>query len=179
MLILLSLIAAVSAPSPLKDDAKAADAVAVFSGLCASMFVGAGSDIDPARFNFTKLDEDTVREIKPEQSGRPLWDVTGKASQAHMLVHYEPTGMCVVEVAEADEASIRARYLAVVEQIALRVGQAAKPQADRVKAIEGKNATTSMWRIDGGPKGSIMMAITTYPEAKFMIQHLMTVSYVR
>lgn len=35
-----------------------------------------------------------------------------------------------------------------------------------------------MWRIKG-PKGDIMLAVTTYSEAKFMIQHLMTVSYVK
>ena len=155
------------------------DAVATFSGLCVNMFVGGTSDIEPARFNVTKLDDDTVRNIKPEQAGRPLWDVTGKATDAHMLVHYEPTGMCVVEVAEADEGSMKAEYLALVEQTALRIGQAAKPQVGRVTVIDGKNATSSMWRIDGGPKGSIALTITTYPVAKFMIQHLMTVTYVR
>ena len=179
MLALLPLLAAVSPQSPLLNDAKAVDAVAAFSGLCVNMFVGGASDVDPARFNLTKLDEEAARKIKPEQAGRPLWDVTGKASDARMLVHYEPTGMCVVEVAEADEGSIRAGYLALVEQTALRIGQTAEPQAGRVTVVDGKNATSSMWRIDGGPKGSIAMTITTYPVAKFMIQHLMTVSYVR
>jgi hypothetical protein len=35
-----------------------------------------------------------------------------------------------------------------------------------------------MWRLKG-PRGAIMLAVTTYPEAKVMIQHLMTVSYVK
>ncbi|MES2494554.1 MAG: hypothetical protein V4618_00430 [Pseudomonadota bacterium] len=179
MFTLLPLMAVVSAQSPLPNDAKAADAVAAFSSLCVNMFVGETSDIDPARFNVTKLDEDTVREVKPEQAGRPLWDVTSKASDAHMLVHYEPTGMCVVEVHDADEAAIRASYLGLVDQTALRIGQSAKPQTGRVTVVDGKNATSSMWRIDGGPKGSIALTITTYPVAKFMIQHLMTASYVR
>lgn len=179
MFTLLHLLAAASAQVPAQNDPKAADAVAAFSSLCVNMFVGGNSDIDPARFDVTKLDDDTVRNVKPEQAGRPLWDVTGKASEAHLLLHYEPSGMCVVEVAEADEASIRSRYVALVEQKASQLGQTAKPQSNRVNLIEGKSATTSMWRVDGGPKGSIMMAITTYPDPKFMIQHLMTVSYVR
>jgi hypothetical protein len=35
-----------------------------------------------------------------------------------------------------------------------------------------------MWRIKN-PKGDVMLAVTTYPDSKFMIQHVMTASYVK
>lgn len=165
--------------APAQVEPKAADAVAGFSQLCVGMFTGGKSDIDPARFDVTKLDPATVKQIKPDLSaGEDLWDVSGKASGVRTLVHYEPNGMCVMEVAEADETAIRTEYGALVQQIAQRTGAKIEQQPDKKNKVQGKDATTSMWKLTGGPK-DIMLAITTYPDAKFMIQHLMTVSYTR
>lgn len=156
---------------------KATEAVVGFSQLCVGMFTGGNSDVDPARFDVMKLDQDTVKQIKPSlPTGESLWDVSGKASGVRTLVHYEPTGMCVMEVAEASEAAIRVEYATLVQQTAQRTGAKVEPQPDRKNKIEGKDATTSMWKLTGGPE-NIIFTITTYPEAKFMIQHLMTVNY--
>jgi hypothetical protein len=86
--------------------------------------------------------------------------------------------MCVVEVAEADEATIRTDFQRLVQQTSAALRSAAKQEPDRRNQIEGKDATTSMWRMKAS-KGDIMLAVTTYPDAKFMIQHLMTASYVK
>ena len=159
-------------------DSKADDAVAVFGDLCVNLFTGnPKSEVDPTRFAITKISEQNAREIKPDVKG-PLWDVTGTRSGVHMLVHYEPAGMCVVEVAEADQATVRTDFERLVQQTSTALRSAAQREPDKRKKIEGKDATTSMWRMKG-PKGDIMLAVTTYPEAKFMIQHLMTVSYVK
>lgn len=158
-------------------DPKSSDAVTVFGDLCVNLFTGnPKSDVDPTRFAITKISEQNAREIKPDVRG-PLWDVSGIKSGGHMLVHYEPAGMCVVEVAEADEATIRTNFAGLVQQTSVALRSAALRQPDRRNQIQGKDATTSMWRMKG-PKGDIMLAVTTYPEAKFMIQHVMTVSYV-
>ena len=159
-------------------DAKGDDAVIVFGDLCVNLFTGnPKSDVDPTRFAITKISEQNAREIKPEVKG-PLWDVSGTKSGAHMLVHYEPAGMSVVEVAKADETTIRTDFERLVQQTSSTLRSAAQPEPDKTNKAEGKDATTSMWRIKG-PKGDIMLAVTTYSEAKFMIQHLMTVSYVK
>lgn len=159
-------------------DPKGDDAVIVFGDLCVNLFTGnPKSEVDPTRFAVTQINEQSAREIKPDVKG-PLWDVSGTKSDVHMLVHYEPAGMCVVEVAEADEATIRKDFERLVQQTSTALGSAAQQQPDKTIKIEGKDATTSMWRMKG-PKGDIMLAVTTYPEAKFMIQHLMTVSYVK
>jgi hypothetical protein len=170
------MVLAAGAASPV--DAKARDAVAGFEQLCAGMFTGAKSDIDPSRFSVTELSPETVREIKPELKSAQVWDVSGKTSDVHMLVHYEPTGMCVFEVADADESAIRSEYVALVGRIGATMKAAPTKQPDRINDVNGKPATTSMWQIKGTSR-NLMFAITTYPDPKFMIQHLMTVSYVR
>lgn len=174
---ILLLVALVASQTP-SIDAKASDAVAGFEQLCAGMFAGGKSDIDPSRFTVTELPADAVKEVKPDLVNSTVWDVSGKASDMHMLLHYEPSGMCVVEVAAADENAIRTDYLSLVERIAKVIKATPERQADRSNDLQGKAATTSMWRVKG-KRRDVMLAITTYPEAKFMIQHLMTVSYVR
>jgi hypothetical protein len=159
-------------------DPKGGDAVTAFGDLCVNLFTGnPKSQVDPTRFTVTKMSEQDAREIKPEVKG-PLWDVSGTKSGVRMLVHYEPTGMCVVEVAEADEATIRMDFERLVQQTSAGLRSPAQREPDKRNQIDGKDATTSMWRMKA-PKGDIMLAVTTYPEAKFMIQHLMTVSYVK
>lgn len=170
---------ALSAQSALaKIDPRSDDAVAAFGDLCVSLFTETKKPgVDPTRFNITKLAEETAKSIKPDVKGA-LWDVSGTRSDVHMLVHYEPQGLCVVEVAEADEASIRSRFEELVQQTAVTLASPAKREVDKLNRIDGKDATTSMWRMKGA-KGDLMLAVTTYPDAKFMIQHLMTVSYVK
>jgi hypothetical protein len=165
-------------PALAADDPKSDDAVVAFSDLCVSLFTGdRKSEVDPIRFSVTKISEKNARKIKPDVKG-PLWDVSGTKSDVHLLVHYEPAGLCVVEVAEADEAAVRAEFERLVQRTSATLGSAPQRQPDKTNRIEGKDATTSMWRMKS-PKGDIMLAVTTYPDPKFMIQHLMTASYVK
>lgn len=174
MLLFLAALASAADPKP---DPVADDAVVAFSQLCVGMFVGKNPDVDPSRFSVTKLSSDTAKRVQPSFSG-DVWDVSGKSSDVHMLVHYEPNGMCVVQIAAANEANIRSSYMALVEQTAKAAGAKVERQQDRVNDVQGKPATTSMWRLGTTPE-NIMLGLTTYPEAKFMIQHMMTVSRVR
>jgi hypothetical protein len=174
MLLFIAALATAAVPTP---DSIANDAVAAFSQLCVGMFVGKKSDVDASRFSVTKLAPDTAKLVQPNFTG-DVWDVSGKISDAHMLVHYEPSGMCVVQVAAADEANIRASYMELVELTAKAVGANIERQQDKVNDVEGKPATTSMWRLSTASQ-SLMLGLTTYPDAKFMIQHMMTVSRVR
>ncbi len=178
--VLLFVAAAALATEPVmaKPDAKGDDAVTAFGDLCVGLFTGnKKSEVDPTRFTVTKLSEQNARNIKPDVKGS-LWDVSGAKSDVHMLVHYEPTGMCVVEVAEADEATVRADFERLVLQTSAALRSPAQREPDKRNRIEGKDATTSIWRMKSA-KGDIMLAVTTYPDPKFMIQHLMTASYVK
>lgn len=164
-------------PAQAANTSKSDDAVVAFDDLCVSLFTGKKSEVDPARFSVTKIGDDTARKIKPAVKG-PLWDVSGTKSGVRMLVHYESAGLCVVEVAEADERSIRTAFEGLVQQTSAAFKSPPQRQPDKRNSIEGKDATTSMWRM-GSPKGDVMLVVTTYPDAKFMIQHLMTASYVK
>ena len=173
-------LAAAIATQPVQaaTDVRSNDAVLAFDDLCVSLFTGKESKADPARFSVTKIGDETARKIKPSLNGQTLWDVSGTQSDVRMLVHYEPAGLCVVEVAEADEGAIRAEFERLVQQVSTTLDSTPQREADKRNRIEGKDATTTGWRIKS-PKGDIMLAVTTYPEPKFMIQHLMTASYVR
>lgn len=174
------MIAVAMAAQPVfaETDSRSNDAVFAFDDLCVSLFTGEESKAAPGRFVVTKLSDKTVRKIKPGLKGQTLWDVSGPQSDVHMLVHYDPTGLCVVEVAEADESAIRAEFDQLVQRVAKVFDSAPQREADKLHRIEGQDTTTSGWRIKS-PKGDVFLAITTNPSRKFMIQHLMTASFVR
>ncbi|WP_395672622.1 NMCC_0638 family (lipo)protein [Phenylobacterium sp.] len=175
ILVASSLFASTASAAP---DPRAEDAANAFSGLCLSMFAGRQPDVDTKRFEITKFDEATKKRIKPHVQADALWNVQGRASGAMMLVHYEPTGLCVVEVAEADERSVQDSVRAVADVAARALGQAATEQPVSRKKVQGLTATNSSWRFPT-PKGDVLVMVTTVPEPKFMIQHVITASYVR
>jgi len=159
-------------------DTRGQDAADAFSQLCISMFVGGESGADSNRFDVTKLDKSTREQIKPDIGASALWDVHAKASDASMLVHYEPQGMCVVEIAEADEASVQNAVAQVAADAAASLNTTAKAQGTTRRVVKGLTATTSSWRFPS-TGGEVLIMLTTLPEAKFMIQHVVTASYVR
>ena len=173
-------IAAVLSPVTVSaaPDARAQDAADAFSQLCVSMFIGGKSGADHQRFEVTRLDDATRRQIKPNIKASTLWDVRGKASDASMLMHYEPEGLCVVEMAEADEASMQSAVAKVASDAAISLNKTATEQEKLTRLVQGMTATTSSWRFPSD-KGGVLVMLTTLPEAKFMIQHVITVSYVR
>ncbi len=142
------------------------------------MFVGGQSSADPQRFDVHKLDDATRRQIKPDIKASTLWDVHAKASDASMLVHYEPEGICVVEVAEADELSVQRAVSQLAANAARELKTTAVEQKESIRAVQSLTATTSSWRFKS-PQGEVLVMATTLPEAKFMIQHVLTASFVR
>lgn len=159
-------------------DARAQDATDAFSQLCVSMFLGGKSGVDPNRFDVTQLDDATRKQIKPDIKASTLWDVHAKGSDASMLVHYEPSGLCVVEVAEADETSVQSAVAQSAANAATSLNTTAMAQAGETRQVGGLKATTSSWRFRS-KGGDVLIRLTTLPEAKFMIQHVLTASYVR
>lgn len=95
-----------------------------------------------------------------------------------MLVHYEPQGLCVVEVAEANEASLQSAVAQVANSAASSLKTAATAQPKASRKVEGLTATTFSWRFPSAA-GDVLIMLTTLPEPKFMIQHVITASYVR
>ncbi|MCZ4342600.1 hypothetical protein O4H52_13345 [Sphingomonadaceae bacterium G21617-S1] len=177
---ILSVLAAVgTAHADAPDDPRAAQAVDIFANLCVTTV--AGVDTTPIRngdYFMTELEPDLARELLDGRTNHTLRSITGLSSGAMMLMHYEPSGMCVTQVGEADEAAMLARFRAVVDRTALALHVDAEAQPIKRRKLEGLDTTYSSWRLKS-PKGDIMLAITTYPEPRFRIQHMMTVSYVR
>ena len=159
-------------------DGRGRDAADAFSQLCLSVFLGRASDADPERFETTKLNDATRKQIKPDIKATTLWDVHAKASDASMLVHYEPQGLCVVEIAEADELSVQNAVAQVAAEAAVSVKTTAIAEERTTRKIGGLISTTSTWRFPSAGR-EVLVVLTTLPEAKFMIQHVVTASYVR
>ncbi|QYU69585.1 hypothetical protein J4558_05445 [Leptolyngbya sp. 15MV] len=159
------------------SDARAQDAADAFSQLCVAMFVGREPGVDPQRFNVTQLSDATREQIKPHIKASTLWDVHAKASDASMLMHYDPQGICVVEIAEADEHSVQRAVAQVAVDTAASLNTAAIIQPSETRQVEGLTATTLSWRFPSRGNDVLIM-LTTVPVAKFMIQHVLTISYV-
>ena len=171
------LLAALLASTEIPTDERASDAVLAFDQLCVQMFLGNDGGLDDEHFSAAQLSPETVVQIKPELAGSDLWDVQSNQSDVRLLVHSD-RGMCAVEVAEASEQDIRDAFSVLVQVTAIALDASIQREEDQVQQIEGEAATTSVWRFDTSDQ-DLMLALTTYPDARFMIQHLMTVSYVR
>lgn len=168
--------AALAAQAP--DDLRANEGAAVFFNLCGSTVTGVETPVDPTRFKFTPLSPETAAKIRPMSKGQKFWDVHGLQSDLHALVHIEANGVCVVEIVDAGEQAIRAGFTTDLRDFALRLGGTLDQQPDKVKSVEGKPMTASEWRLTT-PSRSFLIGLTTYPDARFMTQHIMTVTAVR
>lgn len=178
LLAALACLAAAPASASAADDPRARQATDIFANLCVATVAGVPTPIVDSAYRMTKLDPELSRQLGEGITRQPLTSIEGIASGVMMLMHYEPTGICVVQVAAADETAIQQAFLAVVEQTAASLGASAQAEPIRRTPLAGLDSTYSSWRMTS-PKGDILFAITTYPEPKFMIQHMMTISYVR
>ena len=160
------------------DDPRSVEAVAAFRGLCVSLFSGGPSLADPAQFQFDKFSDVSAKRIKPELGGRALWSVRALASGAMMLVHYEPQGMCVVEVAEADAEAMAVAFEMLTSDVAAALKTTAVPQPAQTQAVGEATVTTSMWRLQAA-KEDFMLAISSLPKPGYKVQHVMTASRVK
>jgi hypothetical protein len=160
------------------DDVRARDGTAVFFNLCGSTVAGAETAIDPARFKFTQLSPDTVAKIRPMSKGQKFWDVHGLQSDLHALVHIETNGVCAVEIVEASEPATRADFADGLHAFAAKLSGTLQPQPDSVKSVEGKPMTASQWRLTT-PTRSFLLGLTTYPDSRFMTQHIMMLTETR
>jgi len=55
--------------------------------------------------------------------------------------------------------------------LAKELGGQLEAKPDKVKQVEGKPMTSSEWRITS-PKGNFRLGLTTYPDSRFMTQHI-------
>ncbi len=150
----------------------------VFFNLCGGTVAGIESPIDPARFKFTPLSPETVAKIRPMSKGQKFWDVHGLQSDLHALVHIETNGVCAVEIVDASEQATRADFAGDLRDFAAKLSGTLNQQPDEVKSVEGKTMTSSKWRLTAQSR-SFLIGLTTYPDARFMTQHIMMLSEVR
>jgi hypothetical protein len=164
-------LAAAALAAPV-GDRRAQDGTAVFFDLCGSTVTGVESPIDPARFKFTQLSQDTVAKIRPMSKGQKFWDVHGLRSDLHALAHIEANGVCAVEIVEADEQATRNDFGNDLRQFAAKLGGKLEQEPDEVEQLDGKRMTASKWRLTTSSR-SFLVGLTTYPDARFMTQHIM------
>lgn len=172
MIIAFFAAAALAAQSPnVAEDPRAAAGVAVFFDLCGSTVAKVETPVDPARFKFTKLSAETVNEIRPMSKGQPFWDVQDQQTELRALVHIETNGVCALEIVEASEDATRTQFANGLQALAGRLGGTLVRQPDKVKKVKGKSMTSSEWRIVTASQ-SFRAGLTTYPDARFMTQHI-------
>ena len=173
------LVAALAAQAPqVVDDPRAKEGTAVFFDLCGSTVTGVESPVDPTRFKFTKLSPNTVAKIRPMLKGQPFWDVQGLQSNLRGLMYIETNGVCALEIVEANEHTTRSYFAEALRAFAAKVGGQLEQKPDKVKQLEGKAMTSSEWRI-ASPKGNFLVGLTTYPDSRFMTQHIAMLTVVR
>jgi hypothetical protein len=177
-MLMLALAAALVTAAPDDQDPRAADAAKVFYGLCVNAIAGKTPRLDTTEFESTKFDPAAARKIKPNLVNEDLWDVHGIKSDASMLVHYGSAGTCTVEIAEANEAAVQKEFEGIAADVARILNAPAMSQQTQKKRIESKDATTLSWRY-AASTGNVLMLLTTYPDAKFEVQHVAIISRVR
>ena len=165
--------AVLAAQSPqVVDDPRAKEGTALFFNLCGSTVAGVESPIDPTRFKFTQLSPETVAQIRPMSKGQSFWDVQGLQSKLRALVHIETNGVCAVEIVEASGQATRTDFAAVLRDFAAKLSGKLEQEHDKVKQVEGKPMTSSQWSIATASR-TFLVGLTTYPNSRFMTQHIM------
>jgi hypothetical protein len=159
-------------------DLRAKEAATVFFNLCGGTVTGVETPIDPTRFKFTQLRPDTVAKIRPMSKDQKFWDVYGLQSDLHALVHIETNGVCAVEIADASEQATRADFASDLRNFAAKLSGTLNQQPDEVKSVEGEPMTSSKWRLTTASR-SFVVGLTTYPDARFITQHIMMLTEVR
>ena len=152
------------------------DGPAIFFNLCGATVTAVESPLDIAAYKFTKLDPKTFEDVRPGDTG-PYWDVQGLKSGTRTLVHIWPHGGCSVEIVEADEAEIRRSFDVALNEYASISQGSVERESDKIKDSDGKPMTSSQWRVRT-PSGSYLYGLTTYPDARYMTQHMMIVRKV-
>ena len=153
------------------DDPRATAGVAVFFDLCGATVAKVEAPIDPARFKFTKLSAETVNQLRPMSKGQPFWDVQDRQTKLRALVHIETNGVCALEIVEASEQATRTQFANKLQALAAGLGGTLAPQPDKVKKVDGKPMTSSEWLIVTASQ-TFRAGLTTYPDARFMTQHI-------
>ncbi len=143
----------------------------MFFDLCGSTVAKVETPVDPSRFKFTKLSAETVNKIRPMSKGQPFWDVEDRQTELRALVHIETNGVCALEIVEASEVATRTQFANGLQALAGRLGGTLAPQPDKVKRVEGKPMTSSEWLIVT-TSHTFRAGLTTYPDPRFMTQHI-------
>lgn len=144
---------------------------AAFFNLCGATVAGIETPFEVAEFKFTKLDPTLFRKVRPTENG-PYWDVEHTSSQTRGLVHVWKNGNCSLEIVESDERPTRIAFTSAVENFGALLGAEIKRSPGRVELKDGQPMTSSEWVLVTGER-TLLVGLTTYPEAKYMTQHIM------
>lgn len=168
--VIAAIVSASMSPNAANND-PATQLSAVFFNLCGGTVAGVESPMNVADFKFTTLDPKLFRKLRPTEKG-PYWDVESTSSKARGLVHIWSNGNCSLEVVESDERATRLAFTSAVEGFAVLLGADVKRAPDKIEQKDGQPMTSSEWVLAIG-KRRLLVGLTTYPEAKYMTQHIM------
>lgn len=161
-------------------DLHAADGVKFFSAFCvasggtrdrALTVIGNGNEL--AR----RLPDDVVRQAQGGREGGVGWTVRSPNS-AELLLDYDSRGVCGLRIREADEASVREKFEAMVKGVANSAGAELASESPLVRQVDGIRTTYNAYSIPIGGR-TAHLALTTAERPVGGQQHFMTFGFVQ
>jgi hypothetical protein len=174
----LGLVLALAAPPAWAQDvpdAKAQDAVDLFGSLCVQIETGLQTPLADGRYGIARVEPGVAAAAIPSLGDAPLWSIGARASGVKMLHYVTQSGICGVEVAEADSVAIARDFSVMVRDLAARLMSDQGPPKEETD--EG-GFITRIWRLHA-PTGDIDVGISTSAPPASEPQHIMTMARVR
>lgn len=166
------MLPAVAASAQEARDARADDAVLLFSNLCGGIVAKLDMAPDDGRYRIVQVDPESAAAAIPSLDGEALWSVSAPGSDARMLHYVTKGGICGVEVAEADPAAIDRDFKAYVHALAVRWSVEAILRQDSLK----DGFRMRIWRLRS-PDGAIDLGLGAFPNTE--PQHILTMARAR
>lgn len=158
-----------------EPDLRAIDAAQFFAAFC---FVPMGKSDSAKRIlgggnAFARpLPADILRQIQGGREGGEAWTIRSPRN-AELLLHYDPNGLCVVRIREADPESVRVEVEKMASSLAKGAKTTAKKTEDASSSIEGVNSRYQAYQMPVATM-QIQISLTTTDKPVSGQQHVVT-----
>lgn len=161
-------------------DPRAAEAMQLFGAFCISTagtpdralaVLGNGNALA------TRLPDNIVRNAQGGQEGGVGWAVRSP-SDAELMLDYNPQGICGLRIRQADEASVRDAFKALVDGVASGTGSELTSEPSEIRTVNGVQTTYTAYSLPLGGR-TAHLALTTTEQPIGEQQHFMTFGFVK
>jgi hypothetical protein len=162
---------ACASQKPVGEDPRAVDAVAFFGSVCGKIVANWGPAVQDDRYRIVELPKDAAAKLGESLAGLTLFSVKAPGSRVDMIQYVTASGICGVEVADADQTSIERAFEALVRSEALGLSMEASLMSEQ----EHGGDRTRIWRLGTAYE----IGISASREGGGPPQHILTMARVR